>query len=271
VAGVLCSAAWLSSVACIVTGAGCGSCSGQVPRPNTILVQSLSVQMLSIGLRRVLRPDPLAISRAYNPTQPDTSGNTRISVLWCRTATIAPWAAEGREAAGSLGVVPPLDRRTVGARNGTRRRQGRQAPAHLRGAKCGAEIAGAGLGRGLCGPPPSSSSLLRGSARRASNGVTLVFYAPLTFRWFRVGRVSGGADSLRRASLASGVCDGLQLTLRPVERVLSRQAGTRRPASSGPSAGAALGREVQEECRASQASRSARLVLATQIDVSAAP
>jgi hypothetical protein len=158
-----------------------------------------------------------------------------------------------------------------GARNGTRRRQGRQAPAHLRGAKCGAEIAGAGLGRGLCGPPPSSSSLLRGSARRASNGVTLVFYAPLTFRWFRVGRVSGGADSLRRASLASGVCDGLQLTLRPVERVLSRRAGTRRPASSGPSAGAALGREVQEECRASQASRSARLVLATQIDVSAAP
>jgi hypothetical protein len=205
VAGALCSAAWLSSVACIVTGAGCGSCSGQVPRPNTILVQSLSVQMLSIGLRRVLRPDPLAISRAYNPTQPDTSGNTRIF----------PFSGAGRP-------------RSLPASQGSEVR-GRDRRCRLRQGTLRASL-----------PAVRVSSWDRGFS---AEGIA------------RIGRVR----------------DGLQLTLKPVERVLSRRAGTRRPASSGPSAGAALGREVQEECRASQASRSVRLVLATQIDVSAAP
>jgi hypothetical protein len=190
VAGTLCSAAWLSSVSCIVTGEGCGSCSGQVPRPNTILVQPLSVQMLSIGLRRVLRPDPLAIHRAYNPAQPDTSGNTRISVLWRRKATIAPWAVEGREAAGSLGRSPTAQ----SSNGGGQKRNAKAAGAAGPRASQGREVRGrdrrtchrycweAGRQRPMTNPEPrrparNSSSLL-GSARRASNGVTLVFYDP---------------------------------------------------------------------------------------------
>jgi hypothetical protein len=234
VAGALCSAAWLSSVACIVTGAGCGSCSGQVPRPNTSLVQSLSVQMLSIGLRRVLRPDPLAISRAYNPTQPDTSGNTRISVLWCRKATIAPCIS----GEGSAGPRSPVR-----------------------------------SGRGLCGPASQRFEL----PPRDPRGGQATVLPSCSGRPSDLSVVPSRPGPRRRGFSAEGIArigrvrDGLQLTLKPVERVLSRRAGTRRSASSGPSAGAALGLEVQEECRASQASRSARLVLATQIDVSAAP